>query len=534
MQKIREDALTAAITRLESALKNGKAITRLEKKRFVSLVESSHSREDIVSQNFMTVYYRCYEKKIVWNSVYLTSWRESQDFEIPAAERAEAIDMADAITSNYSMGNITMHLDGSGRLTHYSIILKNADVVEVTREDSEKMLSIYSACTLDITSQYFPTHNKDVLGQIVRALGGNKDCVTPPHVLKEFSSDDIVQYIIRHKKAGAMANFRKNSVKNLEKALTATIKEQAERLSLEDFVKETVAEVAELLRDRPRYEDWCPVFEFGKHPSEETLWLVISDLHIGKKDALPDGTETSTAIIKSRLSYIVEKFLREQNGIAPKKLKLLILGDILESPMFAGMHGEQFKKMETFGATQIMDAVNILEDFILSIAHRLQRTRIDVDIISGNHDRFADDRGDDVTRTGGEIVSAFLKKIIKSSNVVIEYHADGVISLNDDGINVIGFHGDNALIKRKAEEIHTVFSKDRNHHSVILNGHYHSFKSDENAQYTKIQMGSICSNDKYEMYQLGVRNTPSFLIFKHEKDAGIEWKKIPLPEKKKR
>lgn len=532
MQNTREGALTAAINRLEEALEKGCNISRLERNRFLSLVESSYNREDLISQKFMTVYCRSYEKKSVWNSAYLTQWLEGRKSETPPMDRTKASTVEDGIGRTHTIGNITMHMDADDKLLYYTVVLKNSDVVEITRDESEKMLSIYSACTLEIVSQYFALHPKEVLSQILKSLAPTKDTVTPPHILKEYSSDEIVQYIIRNKKAGAMANYRKNSVRNLEKTLRDTFKEQAERISLEELIKETVEETSSLLKDRKQFDFGSYI---GAHTeiSKETYWLVISDLHIGKKDSLPDGTETSTKIINERLRFIKEKLLIELHGKKPNKLKLLILGDILESPMFSGMHGEQFKKMESFGADQIMDAVNALEYFIVSIAKALPSTKVDVDVISGNHDRFAEDRSDDVLRTGGGIVAAFLKKIISEKNVSLVYHEDGVISLNEDGINVIGFHGDNALIKRKSEEIHTVFAKDRNHHSVILNGHYHSFKSEETAHFTKIQMGSICSNDKYENYQLGVRNKPSFLIFKHEKGCGIEWKKVPLRESKK-
>lgn len=519
MQKNSCTALQKAIERLEEVINGAGKLSRMEKNRFNSLVEKAKNDDGLLAMSFISLYHRCAQAGLVWSSQSLRDWEKREKVEVNTTT---------PVFTHTTEGNLNMIRSPEGVILSYEII-SGKSVVNISREEAEKMLLVYAGNTLDSLANLYPEYSKEQLRAVLKALGGNKESVAPPHILEELSCDEIAQYTIRAKKAGAMHKYRNNMVVNLDRALKEQIKKTAELENSREFIQQVVGDATTLFTEARN------TVKIASQPNPYvvggTYWFCISDLHIGKKDILPDGAENSISVIRKKMKYVLDKILFELRGVNPEKIKILILGDILETAMFAGMHGEQFKKIEKFGADQIVEAVDILEEFILSVSKTYEKSAVTVDIISGNHDRLADDRADDVWRTGGQLVFSFLNKIIKEKNTTIEYHRDGVISINDDGLNVIGFHGDNALIKRKGEEIHAVFAKDKNHHSLILNGHYHSFESKENHQFTKIQLGSVCSNDKYELYQLGVRNTPSFLIVKNEIGVGVEWKKIPIPEK---
>lgn len=413
------------------------------------------------------------------------------------------------------LGNLSIIRDENGRVQQYEISTDKTDYI-FRRDDAEKLFVIYSATTLEGVLSHFPSYEKEEMKKILRAFGATKENVIPPHIAEEKNSDELVQYIISAKKNGAMFAYRKNAVVQLDKALKEHLKKAEEERHILEKVEELVQTIGNMSTTEVRKFITEPkpfVPTFGDN------WLAISDLHFGKKDL--DG---DSEITKRRLLATTE--FVPTNG---STLHILILGDILETPMFAGMHGEQFKKIEFFGADQIIYAVNAFEEFFNKILKVTQpQTIIDVQVVGGNHDRFGHERSDDHERTGSAIVCAMLKKIYNNTRVKINYNKEGVISTNDSNMNVIAFHGDNNINKRKPLELHHLYAKDKNKHSVILSGHFHSFKVEEHGSYTRIQLGALCSTDSHEKYSVGVTHHTSAVCFSSTKDNGVAIMKMPL------
>lgn len=516
MQKQTEVALKAAIDCLMNAIKTNKRLERTTLNRLGSLYKNHVQNTAALSIFFVKLYKEASKNGLVWKLP------EEQVATPPVDTATASIEEA----SETPCDKFTILKDANGKVMEYVIPLKSGDKIVLPRHDVERMMAIYANSTIETLLTEYPTITPGVMKEVLKALSATKENIVPPHILMELTSDEIDAYIINARRNSIIFKQRSESMGLMRRALNEEYKKGQTRVSLIEEFRRVI--------DNINFDGFKAerIKEFSKDaPLTADLWVAISDIHFGKRDIDNQGNMSDKHLIDERLAHIVSSIKNEN----PIIINLLVLGDLLESPMFAGMHGEQFKKMEMFGSEQIMYAMESMERFIISLQKAFPRSKINVHMIGGNHDRFGHERGDDVERTGSAIIAKFLAKLFqaKKLDINVKYYDDGLISLNNGYMNVIAFHGDNNLVKKSPVELQQVFAKNKNIPSVIISGHYHSFKVEENSFVTRVQLGSICSNDKYERYQLGVSNEPSALTFYCDAETGINLRKISLPKEKK-
>jgi predicted phosphodiesterase len=117
-----------------------------------------------------------------------------------------------------------------------------------------------------------------------------------------------------------------------------------------------------------------------------------------------------------------------------------------------------------------------------------------------------------------------------NADVDIRHCRDQYMSIVEDGINFIAFHGDNALYKRKPVELVNEFrTGDTSNYVVVLSGHVHQFKMRGSAKnFMDITLGSVCSPDHFTRDQLGFSTTPSCMIGKKSPYWGFDFTVINL------
>jgi hypothetical protein len=201
-----------------------------------------------------------------------------------------------------------------------------------------------------------------------------------------------------------------------------------------------------------------------KRKGSRTGVLTIADLHTGLN--VKQFTEhTQEFNIKKLLQYL-EETSYIINSYNYEKVYLNILGDLVES-VTGHNKIETLKEMEQgiYGGSLIITAYEILHKFIKSI-----NNVVEVNMISGNHDRLTPDRAMDKDGGAAQLVAYMLSKDTK-----INWHPL-ILKRIIDEICYILTHGDHKLVKQDVGKLIFEYGE-QNMYNVILSGHWHTRKS---------------------------------------------------------
>lgn len=238
----------------------------------------------------------------------------------------------------------------------------------------------------------------------------------------------------------------------------------------------------------------------GRH-----IVATMADLHIGAdiKD-LVRTPDFNIEVLLKYLGYCVDKI----NSYGASKVTLNLLGDFYES--ISGMnHENTFKSLgrDMWGANVIIIANEILTTHLLSKINNL----VEVNIVSGNHDRMTASNKLDNTGEGAKILWHMLKKDYPLLPINF---SNSVLVKTIDGINYILTHGDKGLSKKEISKV--VFDYgDPSLFNLLMEGHFHTRKtvkaltqkakfyeevavvSLDEANYRKINVASLFTGNYY-------------------------------------
>ena len=247
--------------------------------------------------------------------------------------------------------------------------------------------------------------------------------------------------------------------------------------------------------------------------------ILASDFHLGAEvKNLIRTPNFSTDILVEYLNQMAQQV----NEMKLSEVHFCFLGDFWES--LSGMnHDSTFKSLETnmWGSNAIVTGHKIMSTFLSSIVNLKS-----VNIVTGNHDRFAPSKNLENTGEAGKVLSYLLSITFPGLEINCN---DLVISKKIDGINFILNHGDKGLSNKDTSKV--VFDYgDNKCFNLLVEGHWHTrkgrktdkstyykeyeFISLDEQNYRKITLAAIFTGNYYSE-SLGFSGSGGFLVVKN-------------------
>jgi predicted phosphodiesterase len=277
-------------------------------------------------------------------------------------------------------------------------------------------------------------------------------------------------------------------------------------IGLEDFEK-AIKELGKVVKSHKLPQEKPAPKDSSK--KDMTIELMLSDIHYGKKvDIMNKKGERITVcdmnIIRKRVrqyvAFAIKDIKEHQQKYNVEKIKLLLLGDIIESYTFHGL--ESAISCEMGNSRQIVESVNSL--FLDVVRPLLElNIKIDVECVAGNHDRTETNKT--MNNPGENNVSWQIYKLLEMMcinsnfiNIKFNIPINSYIIYEVYGSNVLVEHGDNlkgatkiaieSLVSRRASQnqLHIEFSRW---------GHFHEYTVFGRGKH--IINGSVPGQDSY-------------------------------------
>jgi hypothetical protein len=371
--------------------------------------------------------------------------------------------------------------------------------------------------------------------RILRAFNITKSSLAvAPHIMEEFSEEEIVAYIRRNKENSILKKLDNDRHKYYEKRYLETQKEIVEIKTQTDWIEEVMDKYFEKNRQKiTSVQSKLKVASKNNNKkalknTTAPLMVIFGDVHYGKKYDNPVfGRGYNKDIAHERIMEIAKNAVEESKNRNSSEVVLICLGDILETAS-EGMHPGHYLEMDLYQDEQVFFA---LDSFMEMITYVLQNTNPNVKVtfssIHGNHDRIGMMRDSDKNRTGGKMVTGFLERIMKNDRLEFNVPKNNLLKLVKGNLCIFAQHGDSPLSKKKPAELLNLFGENRKYF-VSLQGHWHRTKIEEGTNFVSITTPSVASTDKFILEELGNNNLPGYLIGHETEAGGFDYKKITL------
>lgn len=446
--------------------------------------------------------------------------------------------------------------DGNGaklkRITgyKYKILIRDEKPLEgtLTREQMDAVYRLYSGMdgagmTLRAVSREFPDLSYRDFKRILRAFNVTKSSLpVSPHTMEEMSADEIVSLIHRNKEHTILKRVDNERHKYYEKRYFDSQKELSvikdsfnwvdgildgffEKDKIKELLKNNKTVISKRTKKTKSYKKSTNV-KVGP-----TIFSIYGDNHYGKRfEDTMFGRGYNKDIAHERMMKIAEETVLEAKRKNSGEIVIISLGDLLESPIEGGMHPNHSEEMDLKQSEQIFFAA---ESIMKMIEYVIQNTDVKITFASihGNHDRIADGRDEDKSRTGGKIISGFVQRMldIKYPNrVEFITPENNLLRLVKGNLCVFAQHGDSGLSKKKSADLMALFGE-RERFNLQLKGHWHFLKTEEGTNNMSIQMPAVTSADKYIQEEIGSNCLPGFIIGNEpEQGMGFDYRKVTL------
>ena len=429
--------------------------------------------------------------------------------------------------------------DSEGKITHYfyKILIREEEPLEgtFTREEMDKIYRLYSnldgaGLTLRAVSREFHNLTFRDFKRILRAFNITKASVpVAPHILQEKTPDDITQIIIRNKENIVLKKLDNERNKLFEKYLLDAQRKLVKFQKTEEWVSEIVEKYFEKQKIEPKQILNFKEEKNTKQKGKPSI-CVFGDIHYGKKFDNPIlGRAYNKEIAHERVMQIAQTIIDDHKLRNSEEIILICVGDLVESIMEEGMHAGHLFEMDLFQEEQIFYAVDSLKEMI---RHVLKNTNCPVKFhaIQGNHDRIGIGRDEDKNRTAGKIICKILEREIsvESNKITFNIPKNNLLRIVTGNIMMFIQHGDSGLSKKKPTELVTL-QGEPGCYSVLLQGHWHSLRSEEGNNFLAMKIPSVASTDKFILEELGNNNLAGFIIgHQPENCYGFNYSKITL------
>lgn len=221
---------------------------------------------------------------------------------------------------------------------------------------------------------------------------------------------------------------------------------------LEDLAKDVYEEVSK----------WKPI-SINRVAGTNKVTLLCSDFHIGAEvHNLMKTPDFNINILQDYLHDVVT-FV---NSKKYEEVTVCFLGDYFES--LSGLnHEDSFKSMgqNMWGSNLMITAHKIMVNFLAGI-NNLQA----LNVVTGNHDRFAANKRQESTGEAGKVLSYMIQ--VSMPELTVEYN-DLIISKEINGINYILTHGDKSISNKEITKVILDYGK-QGIFNLVCQGHFHT------------------------------------------------------------
>lgn len=435
----------------------------------------------------------------------------------------------------------------------YKILIHGEKPLEgsFAREQMDAVYRLYSGMdgagmTLRAVAREFPDLSYRDFKRILRAFNITKSSLpVSPHIMEEMSEDEIVSQIRRNKEHSVLKKLDDDRSHHYEKRLLQTQREILDIKAEAYWVEEVISKFfdqgkyKELLRStapKKAVKERTNKTKSSKKSEAEKVgkpvMCVFGDIHFGKKfDSPIFGRGYNKDIAHERIMKIAEEAVAEVSRKNSSELIMLSMGDLIESSLEEGIHAGHYAEMDLHQSEQIFFAT---ESIIKMIEYVICNTNAKITFASihGNHDRMAMGRDEDKSRTGGQLVSGFVKRIIDlkyPNKVEFLIPENNLFRLVKGNLCIFAQHGDSALSKKRPAELMTLFGEGNEYYHTFFKGHWHYLKAEEGTNSLAIQVPAVASTDRYILEEVGSNCLPGFIIGSEpEMGRGFDYKKITL------
>lgn len=431
--------------------------------------------------------------------------------------------------------------DSEGKITHYyyKILIRDEEPLEgtFTREEMDKIYRLYSnldgaGLTLRAVSREFHNLTFRDFKRILRAFNITKSSVpVAPHILQEKSPEDITQIIIRNKENIVLKKLDNERNKLFEKYLLEAQRKLYKYQKEEDWIDSVINKYFENKNIQPKERfDFKSSKTNNKTQVGNSTVCVFGDIHYGKKFDNPIlGRAYNKNIAHERVMQIAKTIVNDHISRNSKEIIMVCVGDLVESIMEDGMHAGHLYEMDLFQEEQIFFAVDSIREMIHYV---LNNTNCPVifHAIQGNHDRIGVGRDEDKNRTAGKIICKILEREISKESNKISFNIpkNNLLRIVTGKVMLFIQHGDSGLSKKKPTELVNL-QGEPGCYNILLQGHWHSLKSEEGNNYLAMKIPSVASTDKFILEELGNNNLAGFIIGHQPEDCyGFNYSKITL------
>jgi hypothetical protein len=288
----------------------------------------------------------------------------------------------------------------------------------------------------------------------------------------------------------------------------------------------TSAELLETIKNGIQnfYEPIKQITKINKSKKTQTLCVVLSDLHIGKKTRFDGKDVYNLQIAKERFKALTDNFMDIYEGYVKKdavidEIVIALAGDIVDGEL---IYETQHAHIDTNVVKQMLKATRDLFTFIQKLATMDEKVLIRVVCCRGNHGRTSNVVSEESNWDLAlyyQLRFAF-SEVKQSKNVVFEISDGDYILFDIKGHKIMMRH-----MMPKDTSSPSARSKFGGWYSqhlwdVAIGGHWHTCKTDEWNDRTVFYNGCMSGTDDLAE-KMSLNSTPKQWVF------GISHKRVP-------
>jgi hypothetical protein len=287
-----------------------------------------------------------------------------------------------------------------------------------------------------------------------------------------------------------------------------------------------------VLKDMPTRERLKPKKPAKKDLKPESWILQDGDWHYGQvvRGVEVGGlAEYNPTIAKERREYLASTLVRllEYHPNPIKELVIVFQGDMIDG---AVLRGNQQSNIEFGVMQQVMDASELLTDYIIFLSGYFQKIRCYG--VYGNHARLTPNPKDAHQADNFDMLIYYIVKdrLKGMKNISLEYTQSQHMIIHVNGFNFWCEHGDTVRgwmgipfygSQREKANIQSIMSMYREKADYLLMGHHH-----DSAEFQGIYInGSFVGGDLYSIGKLRRMGPPRQNLLGINEKHGVVWKR---------
>lgn len=275
-------------------------------------------------------------------------------------------------------------------------------------------------------------------------------------------------------------------------------KKAQEALKYKATADKLIADFIKALKEVWLKQDSTPITIKELSTVEEELRLLCGDFHYWR----------TTETVKDNFSALINTAIHSWCN----KINLVLMWDLIESPIVTWMHDWQVLDMDVFGIKQALWCIDMIAGGIKFLLWN--NKQVEIFWLNGNHVRMSKSRDWDPERIVGSMMYETLKYIFP--DIPITYSPDWILTKETEYCNFILAHGDNWFNQKPDAQIMAslwVYGK----LNIIASGHWHTSQMTQGNWYVRLQIPSINTQSEYEKHKFISKSRPWYVLLEERK-----------------